>query len=109
MSTSSNPVGLASCLWLVRTVPYLDTASGHEPPLYALLVTNSSPSVVNNGDRPGAMKCRFLQQASSYKSVVCTRVRVDLSIHEYVLSLYELLVLLSSDGSRPLIRGKLSF
>ena len=27
-------MGLASCMWLVGTVHYLDTASGHEPIVY---------------------------------------------------------------------------
>ena len=70
VSISSRPVGLASCLWLVGTVLYLDMASGHEPTFYALVMNNSLPSVVDNGDRPGARTRRFLQQDSSYRSVI---------------------------------------
>ncbi len=60
--SSSKPVGLASRVWLVWTVPCLDTASGHEPTLYALVMNTDDPSVADNGDRPCARTRRFLQQ-----------------------------------------------
>ena len=88
-------VGLASCLWLVGTVLYLDTASGHESTFYALVMNNSSPSVVDNGDRPGAKTRPFLKQHIGLSFV---RARV---LYEYVLSFYNLLILLLSDRSRP--------
>ena len=44
-------LGLASCLWLVRTVPYLDMASGHEPLYYTKVVNIVYRSVADNGDR----------------------------------------------------------
>ena len=68
-------------------------ASGHEPTFYALVMNNSSPCVIDNGDRPGAKTRRFLKEDSSYRSVICHRARVDLSVHKYVLSFYKLLVL----------------
>ena len=99
-------MGLASSLWLVGTVLYLDMALGHEPTFYTLVMNNSSPCVIDNGDRPGAKMPRFLQQDSSYRSVICHRARVDQSVQEYALSFYKLLFLLLSDQSQPPIRGK---
>ena len=56
---------------------------------------------------------RVLERVVLYKtqatSLSFDRARVDLSVHEYVLSFHEVLVLLSSDRSRLPIRGKLSF
>ena len=51
---SSVPVGLASCLWLLRTLPHLDMASGHQPTFNALVMNIVYLSVVDNGDRPHA-------------------------------------------------------
>ena len=103
------PMGLASCLWLVGAVLNLDMASGHELPYYAIVMSNCSPSVVDNGDRAGAIKCCFLHQDSSYRSVVWHSARVDLGVHEYLLSFHKLLALLLSDSSRLPYQGKLSF
>ena len=100
-------MGLASCLWLLRTVLYLDMASSHQPNLVMNIIVYLS--VVANGNRLGTSTRCFLQQDSSYGSVIRHRARVDLSVHEYVLGFYKLFVLLSSDLSRPPIRGKLSF
>ena len=67
----------------------MDMASGHEPTFYTLVMNNSSQGIVDNGDRPGATTRRFLQEHSSYRSVIYHRARVDLSVHEYVLSFYK--------------------
>ena len=52
-------VGLASCLWLVRTVSYFVMASGHEPPSYTQVMNKVYRSVDDNGDRPGYMNDSF--------------------------------------------------
>ena len=43
-------LGLASCLLLVRTGPYLVMASGHEPLYYTKVVNILYRSVADNGD-----------------------------------------------------------
>ena len=45
-------VGLASCLLLVRTVPYFVMASGRDPPSYTEVMNIVYRSVDDNGDRP---------------------------------------------------------
>ena len=68
LQSSSKPVGLASCLWLLWTLPDLDMALGHAPILDALDMNKVYPSVFDNGDRPRAWMRRFLQQDSSYRT-----------------------------------------
>ena len=47
-------MGLASCLWLVRTVPYFVTASGHNLTFSAVVMNIVRYlSVDDNGDRSG--------------------------------------------------------
>ena len=38
LALSSKPVGLASCLWLVRTVPCFVMASGHDLTFYEVVM-----------------------------------------------------------------------
>ena len=56
-------VGLASCLWLLRKVPYLVMASGHEPPYLAAAMNKVNGRIDDNGD--GTRTARFLQQGRS--------------------------------------------
>ena len=43
-------VGLASCLWLLRDVPYLVMALGH---YFAAAMNKVNSRIDDNGDRPG--------------------------------------------------------
>ena len=54
LQLSSVPVGLASCLWLLQTLPYSDMASGHQPSFNASVMNIVYLSVIDNGDRPRA-------------------------------------------------------
>ena len=57
---SSKPVGLASCLWLARTVPYFVMASGHELTFNAIVmnIVNIASSIM--AIDPGTRMARFL-------------------------------------------------
>ena len=54
-------------------------------------------SVGDNGNRPGAQTVRFLPNGWRYRSVTRYRVRVGLSVHEYIFSFVEATCLFSSD------------
>ena len=57
---TTKPVGLAYCLWLLRTFPYLDMASGHELTFNAIvmnIVNRASPIMAID---PGTRTVRFL-------------------------------------------------
>ena len=57
---SSKSVGLASCLWLARTVPYFVMASGHELTFNVIvmnIVNIASPIMAID---PGTRTARFL-------------------------------------------------
>ena len=79
-------VGLASCLWLLRKVPYLVMASGHELTFNAIvmnIVNIASPIMAID---PGTRTARFIPLRD--ESVSHYGVRVGPSVHEYIVSLY---------------------
>ena len=63
-------VGLASCLWLLRKVPYLVMAS---PPYFAAAMNKVNRRIDDNGDRPGYTNGLF--------STTRMKLRVCRSLH----------------------------
>ena len=54
------PVGLASCLWLVWTVPYFVMASGHDLTFYAVVMNIVISALTVMAIDPGTRTVRFI-------------------------------------------------